>query len=319
MKDLRLFIEVAKLRSFSHAAEALGITQSAASQRLRQIEDRLGVVLLDRSVRPLALTPAGEVYLRGCRDVLDRYEQLEQRVTQLNGKDVTGSVRVDAIYSAGIDWMRTIRESFEAEHPQVTVAINYKRPDEIHDSVQHGRCDIGIVSYPERWRHGGSMRLREEAMVVICGPGHPLAGRGSIHASQLAGHRMVSFELSLPVGRRVQQFLKSHGVTDPFVNVFDNIDTLKGAVAVTDQVAIVPRRAVLRESAAGTLAIVDLSPDLRRPIGIIYPRRGHRSGGGPFSPSAQVFVDFLLEHGSDEPDLPEEQSVRDLAVSRGEV
>ena len=319
MKDIRLFIEVAKQRSFSHAAEALGITQSAASQRLKQIEDRLGVVLLDRSVRPLALTPAGEVYLRGCRDVLDRWEQLEQRVMHLNGKDVAGSVRVDAIYSAGIDWMKTIRETFEAEHPQVAVAINYKQPDEIHESVQHGRCDLGIVSYPERWRHGGSILLRQEAMVVICGPGHPLAGRRSIHASELAGHRMVSFELSLPVGRRVQRYLKAHGVTEPFVNVFDNIDTLKGAVAVTDQVAIVPRRAVLREAAAGTLAIIALTPDLRRPIGIIYPRRGHRSSGGSFSPSAKVFVDYLLEHGSDEPDLPEEQAVRSLVVSRDEA
>ncbi len=315
MKTLRLFIEVAKLRSFSQAAETQGITQSAASQRVRQLEDRLGVTLLDRSVRPLALTAEGEVFLRGCREVLERYEQLEQRVTQLKGRDLSGSVRIDSIYSAGIDWLRDIREGFETEHPQITVAINYKRPDEIHDSVMHGRCDVGIVSYPERWRGGGSMLLREEAMVVICNPGHPLAGREPIHASELARHRMASFELSLPVGRRVQRYLRDHGVTEPFVNVIDNIDTLKAAVAVTQQVAIVPRRAAMREVAAGTLAMVDLHPSLRRPIGIIYSRRG-RGGGASFSPATKAFVDFLLAHASDETEKVDESAAEGMAVSR---
>jgi DNA-binding transcriptional LysR family regulator len=72
MQTIRLYADVARYRSFSEAAREHGITQSAASQRIRSLEDRLGVMLIDRSVRPLALTPAGEVYGRGCIELLER-------------------------------------------------------------------------------------------------------------------------------------------------------------------------------------------------------------------------------------------------------
>jgi DNA-binding transcriptional LysR family regulator len=83
-------------------------------------------------------------------------------------------------------------------------------------------------------------------------------------------------------------------------NVFDNIDTLKNAVAVTDQVAIVPKRTAMREAAAGTLAVVDLVPRLRRPLGIIHRRRSGAVQVLP--PAVQSFVDVLLERAGPDVD-----------------
>ena len=82
---LRLLVDVARLRSFSQAAEVHGITQSAASQRVSHLEKHLGVVLLDRSRRPLGLTDAGRVYLEGATDVLDRLDRLHGRVAAIGG------------------------------------------------------------------------------------------------------------------------------------------------------------------------------------------------------------------------------------------
>ncbi len=291
MQTLRLFADVARCHSFSQAAERHGISQSAASQRIGQLEKKLGVTLLDRSVRPLELTPAGELFAEGCEEVIGRYDQLSSKVAGL-GKKPQGVVRVMAIYSAGIDLLCRVRQRFEAEHEKVSVEIRYERPEQVYNAVREKECDMGIVSYPERWRKVDTIPLRDEEMVVVCGTAHKIAQRQSISVDELEGHEMVTFDTDLPVGRRIREYFKNNGVKPTISNVFDNIDTIKGALAVTEQFSILPRPTVVREVAAGTLAIVKMTPTLLRPLGVISRRRS-RNGSG-FSPAAQAFVDSLV-------------------------
>ena len=313
MQTLRLFCDVVQHRSFSQAAAKHGITQSAASQRVGVLEKRLGVKLIDRSVRPLTLTEAGELFATECRELLDRYDRLEQRVSQLQSQ-LVGRVRVEAIYSAGIDLLQRVRDAFVREHAHVEVQIEYRPPAEVYDAVRGHRCDLGIVSYPQDWGGVSSIVLRSEVMAVVCAPSHPLADNGEVvQASQLAAWPMVTFEPNLPVGRHLRRYLREHGVVPAITHVFDNIDTIKSAVAVTDQVSILPQRTVLREVAAGTLSSVSLQPPLTRPLGIISHRRNKSNGA--FSPAVQTFVDFLLEHAGPKVDLVDQtQTTQRLPV-----
>ncbi len=316
MQGLRIFCDVANHRSFSLAAAQHGITQSAASQRVGQLEKKLGVKLIDRSVRPLTLTEAGAEFLRGCQELLERYDRLEQRVSRYKTQ-AEGVVRVDAIYSAGIDLLNHVKESFESLHPGVRVVIEYKHPDEVYEAVCERRCDLGILSYPERLQQVQTIPLRDEPMAVVCSPRHPVASLGRVQASHLQAWSMVAFEHTLPVARHIRRYLRDHGVQPEVVNMFDNIDTIKSAVAVTDQIAILPKRTVSRELAAGTLAAVELGPRLVRPMGVIY--RG-KSGQG-FGPAVQAFIDYLLKHagpeGDDGVDQTEVEPNRQLVGSRG--
>jgi DNA-binding transcriptional LysR family regulator len=308
MQTLRLFSDVARLHSFSQAASLHGITQSAASQRVSALERKLGVTLLDRSVRPLTLTEAGRIFLSGCEDLLDRYDRLEQRVAGLAAGH-EGPVRVAAIYSAGIDLLNNVRERFVAIHPRVDVQIRYEQPDQVYEAVRGGACDLGIVSYPQRWRHVGVIPLRDEVMAVVCRPEHPLARQAgrTVYVGELAGLAMAGFEADLPVGRRIREYLRDHEAHPRLTNVFDNIDTIKSAIAVTDEFAILPKRTVVREVRAGSLAMIDLEPRLVRPIGVIHrPRRAPRRAAGDtggFPPAVQAFVDFLLDHAGPSVDL----------------
>jgi DNA-binding transcriptional LysR family regulator len=300
MQSLRLFCEVARLQSFSRAAVELGITQSAASQRISQLERRLGISLFDRSVRPLALTAAGEIFLREGKDLLDRYDDLEQKVSQLR-PTLHGQVIVDAIYSAGIDLLNHIRARFIERHPDTTVTVNYKQPDEVYDSVRNDHCDFGIVSYPQSWREVGVIPIRDERMAVVVSPRHEFSSLKHVPAAKLQGMSMAAFEPELPVGRAIRRYLRDQNVTVDITSTFDNIDTIKAAVEVTNQFAVLPKRAVAREVVAGSLVVLDLDPKLDRPIGVIYRKR--KSGNGPFSPVAQAFVNFLLEHAGPNVDL----------------
>ena len=93
MKLLKVFCDVVGQRSFSRAADENGISQSGASQMVHQLEDHLGVRLLDRSKRPFVLTPEGEVFHEGCRKLVQRYFALEEEVRTLHA-EVSGRVSV---------------------------------------------------------------------------------------------------------------------------------------------------------------------------------------------------------------------------------
>jgi len=254
MQTLRLFSDVARCQSFSQAAGMHGITQSAASQRIGHLEKRLGVTLLDRSVRPLELTEAGTATYAPSSD-----------------QHPAGDVRVAAIYSSGIDLLSRVRRRFEKEQPKVSVRIEYEYPDTVYDAVVNGRADVGILSYPERFRKVGVIPLRDEPMAVVCPPGHALAELDSVTPELLTGHERVAFSNDLPIGRRISAYLKENNGAPTTKYVFDNLDTIKGAVAAMGRFAILPAR-----------------------TGIIY-RRGARQSA-PLSPAAALFVDFLIEH-----------------------
>jgi len=298
MQSLRLFCDVASNRSFSQAAVDHGITQSAVSQRIGQLEKRLGVKLINRSVRPLVLTAAGNTFWEGCQDLIERYDLLELSVSRFE-PSTQGSVRVDAIYSAGIDLLNLIKASFEALHPSVVVTIEYKHPDKVYEAVRDQRCDLGILSYPQRWQQVQVIPLRDESMAVVCSPRHALAGSDFVEAARLGQWPMVMVDQSLPLGRRIRRYLRQHGVNPNLTNEFDNLDTIKSAVAVTEEIAILPKRTVRREVAAGVLAVVELEPRLVRPMGVIYRRL---NGGKDFPPAVQAFIDFLQQHAGPEDD-----------------
>src|SRR3979490_2387842 len=109
--DCKLFRDVAHARSLSRAAAQNGISQSAATQHIQELEKRLAVQLLDRSTRPLGLTAAGRLYAELCRDVL-RCE--ENFIVALDGvkAEVEGTVRVASIYSIGLSEMQHLKEEF---------------------------------------------------------------------------------------------------------------------------------------------------------------------------------------------------------------
>jgi DNA-binding transcriptional LysR family regulator len=306
MQSIRLYIDVAARRSFSQAAARHGISQSAASQCVGRLERRLGVTLIDRSVRPLVLTEAGEEFLRGCRALVRRYERLEAHVARRR-EPSAGIVRVDAIYSAGIDLLNQIRDQFLAENPRINVVVVYKRPEEVYDAVRQQTCDLGILSYPQRWREVAVIPLRHERMALVCTPGHALAGRLMVQARELGPYPLIGFDPGLPVSRHTRRYLRQQGVQPVVTHVFDNVDTIKSAVAVTQQAAILPRRTVAREVAAGSLVAIELRPVLRRPMGIIHAK-GRGGGKGALTAAAQEFVDYLIRHvGPDSAQSPPER------------
>ena len=286
--ELQLFKEIAASRSISKGAGQCGVSQSAATQHVQEVEKRLGVDLLDRSVRPLELTGAGKLYAEFCRDVLDRKEQFEFALERMKS-EVESSVKVASIYSIGLSEMGRLQEEFAARYPEARLEVEYMRPDRIYESVRDGAADLGLVSYPEASREIAALPWRNEEMQLAVAPSHLLAGRAEVYPTDLNGQDFVGFDEDLSIRKELERFFRTEGVVVRLVLHFDNIQMIKEAVALGRGVSILPARTMQAEIAQGRLVAVPLrAPELVRPVGIVHRRRK------PLNRAAQGFLELVM-------------------------
>jgi DNA-binding transcriptional LysR family regulator len=287
LEAIKVFCDVVRQRSFSRAAEENGISQSGASQQVHQLEERLGVKLLDRSKRPFVLTPEGEAYYDGCRGLVERYFALEDKVRTLH-QEVVGRVRVASIYSVGLHHMSRYLQEFLSHNPKANVRLEYLHPDRVYESIENDLADLGLVSYPKASRTIQAIAWREEPMVLVCAPRHPLARCERVDLSQLDGEKLVAFDSDLTIRREIDNVLNQYGVSVVVAMEFDNIETIKRALEIDAGVALLPAPTVVREVETGTLAAVPLTTDdLVRPLGIIHRR------GKELTSTARRFIELL--------------------------
>ncbi len=289
LRQLQLFKDIAQQRSISRGAVANGVSQSAASQFLLEAEKEIGLPLLDRRTRPLALTEAGKLYLDMCRDVLHRREEFTAALGHLRDK-VEGTVRVASIYSVGLSELAQLESEFGRRYPDAELRVEYLRPEKVYEAVTAQRADLGLVSYPEPTREVAALPWREEQMVVAVSAYHPFANRTDLPPSDLDGLEFVAFDEDLPIRRDIDRFLRERHVHIKVTLHFDNIQMIKEAVAHGAGISIMPARAMLAEVSQGRLAAVPLAaPELFRPVGILHRRRE------PLHRAAQAFLDLLQE------------------------
>jgi len=286
IESLKLFCDAVRFRSFSKAAEESGVTQSTASQAVHGLEERLGVTLIDRSQRPWQLTNEGNVFHEGCRQIVDRYFELESQVRSLKAK-TRPVVRVASIYSVGLRHMTHYVQRFAELHPGVDVHLDYLRPDRVYESLRADGADLGIVSFPQGDRDIAVIPWRMEPMALACPPDHPLAKAREVKIPRLTGEKFISFDKDLTIRAAIDRYLKRNGAQVETALEFDNIEAIKQAVEIGTGVSILPRPTLDKEVRGGSLAAVQLSPGFSRPLGILQ-RRGKK-----FNPHVAQFVELL--------------------------
>ena len=287
LETLQLYCDVVRLRSFSRGAAANEVSQSAASQAIQQLEGDIGVQLLDRTKRPFTVTPEGRVFYDASREVLHRYEQARARIGSSRNR-LDGTVRVAAIYSVGLHDVSRHMQPFMSAHPQARVQLECLHPHKVVEAVINDAADIGIMSYPPVMRSLAVIPWRSEKMVLVCHPAHRFARRRVVMPQDLNGEKFVAFDPDLGIRKAIDRALKQRTVRVNVVMEFDNIETIKEAIAIGAGVGILPRPTVQKETEIGSLAAVPLGiPDLVRPVGIIYRRQKH------LSPTVTRFIESL--------------------------
>lgn len=292
MEALKVFCDLAGMRSISKAAKANGMSQPTASRHVQQLEERLGGDLIDRSKRPLQLTPLGQSYYDGCKRLLDQYLELEASL-RVGPAEAALIVRVVAIYSVGLWDMGQYVERFAEQYPHAKVRIEYLHPNQVYERVLNGTADLGLVSFPNRSRELTVLPWREEEMVVVCSPNHPLARSASVRPQRLSGEKFVAFDKGLVIRRKVDQFLRDHGVDVDISIEFDNIENIKKGIEAGAGIGLLPEPMLRAEAKAGTLRAIRLEGcKLIRPMGIIH-RKHHALNG-----ATKAFINLLRINGA---------------------
>ncbi len=297
LEALNIFCDVVRHQSFSRGALANSVSQSAASQAVRQLERRLGAQLIDRSRRPWQLTPEGKLFFQGCQEIVDRYHELEEAVQRR--QDPSGyTVRLASIYSVGLHDLSQYVDRFRAAVPGAHVDIEYMHPDEIPTRIQNDQSDVGLLAFATPGRDLTVVPWRQQTMAVACPPAHRFAQRTTaIGPWELNGAAFVTFDRGLPVRRELDRYLRRHGVDLEVVAEFDTIENIKQAVEDGAGIAILPESTLRREVERQTLVAVALDTldgeaAFVRPLSIVHRRRRR------LNPAVTQFIRLLRLDGA---------------------
>jgi DNA-binding transcriptional LysR family regulator len=201
---------------------------------------------------------------------------------------IAGTVKVATVYSIGLHELPPYVKQFMKAHPQVKVHIEYSRTDKVYEACLNNTIDFGIVALPLRRPNIAVIQLRQDKLVLVCSPEHPLARKRKVSLAQLNGEEFIAFERDIPTRKTIDRIFKTHKVAVNMVMEFDNIETIKRSVEVGIGLSILPETAVVNEVKSGLLAKLDFSEGtFTRAVGIIHRR------GRVFSAAAREFMQML--------------------------
>ncbi|MGH2271740.1 LysR family transcriptional regulator [Anaerohalosphaeraceae bacterium U12dextr] len=286
LETAKLFCDLVELKNFSRAAELHGISQSAVSQQIAQIEMDHKIQLFDRKKRPVELTTSGELFYRACKDILERYNRLSNELAQLN--QTTCSIHLAAIFSIGMHTLQPYIKKFMAIYPDVNLSIEYDNAKDIYEKLLRGSIDIGVVALPRRDRNIQNFPFENEPLLMVCSPDHPLASETEIEIHRLQGEKFIAFASDVPTRNLVDSILSRYGITVRVIMEFDNIETIKRAVEINSGISILPKSSLRMELSGGSLkAIPFVNETFYRPTGIIV--RKDRT----LSKAAQYLIELM--------------------------
>jgi len=287
-ESLKVFCDLVETKSFTKAAQASEVTQSAVSQTISALEAHFKSLLVERSKKNFRLTSEGQVLYDFSKRLLQTYSAIHSKMQELK-HIVSGTIRLSTVYSIGLHDLPPYIKRFLKEYPEVNVHVEYRRANQVYEDVLANIVDLGLVAYPVHDSKLETVALRKDRLVLACPPQHPLAKLKMVKFKALDGQKFISFDPDMPTRKALDKLFKEHGVVAEHVMEFDNIETAKRAVEIDCGVAIVPEDTVRQEVANQTLAAVRLEGDHFRQLAVIYKKNK------VLSPAMKQLISLLKE------------------------
>jgi len=287
LRQLRTFEAVARHRSFTRASEELMVAQPAVSQQLRRLERELGVDLLRRTSRHVALTEPGEVLLAGARRVLAEAASVVDELQALRGLR-SGRVAVGAMPPMPRLDVPSLIAAFHALHPAIGVRLDEDTAANALAMLRRGELDLSFafLSPEEAGADLAGVLLLEEELVVAVAHDHRLAKRRRLQPAALRDETLVAFKSGSALRAAGDAALAAAGVAPRIAFESNELLTVRAIAALGLAVAILPRGFV-DVPQADVVGIPLGSRPVRQPVSLLW-RAGER-----LSPAATAFRDFV--------------------------
>jgi DNA-binding transcriptional LysR family regulator len=305
LAQITAFVEVARRRSVSRAAEALFITQPALTARIQGLERELGARLFVRTPRGMKLTGAGDAFLPYAVRALDALADGRMQVNALE-RGGAGRLAIGAAPAVSTYVLPGLLKRFAQSHPRVEVRVRTGHSEEMLDLVLREQVDVGLV---RALRHRDIARtpLYEDRLILVVEPGHPFAAAGRIRLDEISGEQLILFDRTSSYHELTSAFFRRAGVSPEGVMELDNIDAAKKMVEQGFGVALLPHTSVGDELAAGTLAEVAIqgAEPVRRQIVAI-----RRRDAGPPRGAVAAFLDTFAAARAELTEWPRRRGAR---------
>ncbi len=277
-RRLQVFHTVARLLSFTKAAESLHMTQPAVTFQVRQLEEYFNTRLFDRTHNRISLTEAGKRVYEYADEIFDLYAKMENAVRDMTG-EISGVLIIGASTTIAEYMLPSLLGDFKRKYPEINVHLKVSNSDGIVSMVENNDIDLGVVEAPVMNKNLVVENCRNDSLVAIVPPQHVLAGKQSVKLAELMEHAYIAREEGSGTREVIQEYLSNAGFKPADVNIAMELgspEAIKGAVEAGMGVSIVSEVTIHKELQLGTLVALELQPPLERPFSFVHQKQKFR-------------------------------------------
>ena len=291
LRQLKVFEAVARLLSFSRAAEELHLTQPAVSTQVKKLTDHAGLALFEQLGKKIHLTPAGVELLHFSRVIIQQFKEVEEAMTQFKG--ISGGKLNVAVISAGDYFFPKVLVEFASRHAGVTLNLGVCNREELLEQLLLNQTDLAIMVRPPQDMNTVNEAFAPHAYVIVAPPDHPLAGSKRIAMSRMAKEPFLIREKGSDTRNSMEEGLGEYLASLNIAMEIKSTETIKQAVIAGMGVSFLSSHTVNRELRLGSLVALNVQGFPLMLNWYVVHRKNKR-----LPPVAQAFKNFLMTDGA---------------------
>lgn len=278
LKQLRYLVAVADTLHFRRAAELSHVSQPTLSGQIRELEQRLGTQLVERSRTKVVLSPVGKETAARARLILREVEALRE-AAKLGQSIFAGTLRLGTLQTLGPYLLPLVLPALHASYPQLKLYVREGMPQALREDLEEGHLDLLVFPLPLAGADLRSAPLLREPLLIAMPRAHPLAGKDSVDAADLKGETVLALQRGHRLRDQVQTLCELYGAELALDYEGTSLDTLRQMVGMGMGISFLPALYV-RSEISGNSDVV-ARPMRRKPpsrtVGLVWRRHSARS------------------------------------------
>lgn len=288
LRQLEIFEAVARLRSFSRAAESLCLTQPTVSMQIRKLAEAVGMPLLEKVGKGVFLTEAGRELYTVCLELFGTIDRFEMTVANLRGLK-QGSLRVTAVTTAEY-FLPRILGYFCQRYPGIDISLEVTNREHALERMRHNVDDLYICGQPPEELDVAAVPFLDNPLVVVAAADHPLASQRRVPLERIAQEPLLLREPGSGTRLAAEKFFATRGIVPRVRMELGSNEAIKQAVAGGLGISVLSGHALVHGS--GGLVVLPVAGfPLRRSWYVVYPK------GKQLSVVARTFLAFVVQEG----------------------
>jgi len=277
-RRLQVFFTVARLLSFTKAADSLHMTQPAVTFQVRQLEEHFNTRLFDRTHNRVSLTDAGHRVYGYAEKIFELYGELEGSIKEMTG-DISGVMTLGASTTVAEYMLPALLGKFKTQYPDITLSLKVSNTEGVVAMVENNVIDLAVVEAPVSNQHLIVEVCVMDQLVVVVPPDHALSKKEAVSAEELTNFPFICREEGSGTREVIAEYLSQNYKGEKELDIcleLGSPESIKGAVEASMGISVLSMTSIAKELALGTLRGISLDPPLERPFSFVRQRQKFR-------------------------------------------